>query len=75
MPRSVSSSQPASLLSGWVRRENTVQGMCIPSLANIAPTYARMAVHYVVACIKKLKGEDLLSRVITKEASVESQQF
>eukprot|EP00957_Ditylum_brightwellii_P052277 3964897-Ditylum_brightwellii.AAC.1 len=75
MPRSVSSSQPAFFQVGVVKRDNTVQEMCIPSLANIAPTYARMSVHYVVACIKKLRGEDLLSRLITKEASVESQQF
>eukprot|EP00957_Ditylum_brightwellii_P166383 12665715-Ditylum_brightwellii.AAC.1 len=75
MPRGGNTEESAFFQVGITRKENTIQGMCIPSLANLAPTYARMAVHYVVACLKKIKGEDLLFRVITEEASFESQQF
>eukprot|EP00957_Ditylum_brightwellii_P023898 1801916-Ditylum_brightwellii.AAC.1 len=55
MPRGSNTKESAFFQVGITRKENTIQGMCVPSLANLAPTYARMAVHYVVACLKKSK--------------------
>eukprot|EP00957_Ditylum_brightwellii_P195730 14912309-Ditylum_brightwellii.AAC.1 len=73
MPRSGKDINPAFFQFGTTRKESTVQGMCIPSLANRAATYGKIAVQYVSKYLKNMRANDLLPRIITKEAAAEIQ--
>eukprot|EP00957_Ditylum_brightwellii_P113581 8659846-Ditylum_brightwellii.AAC.1 len=67
MPRSKSDKAPAFHQVGKVHREAEIQAMSIPSLTELAPTYGRIAVHYVKAVVVERGGESYLDRIFTPE--------
>eukprot|EP00957_Ditylum_brightwellii_P146182 11130604-Ditylum_brightwellii.AAC.1 len=75
MPRGASDPAPAFHQVGKVFREAEIQALCIPDLMEIAPTYGRMAIHYVNAILTKLGGDSYLDRILTPEGRLEVTQY
>eukprot|EP00957_Ditylum_brightwellii_P038591 2917560-Ditylum_brightwellii.AAC.1 len=75
MPRNNSDSASAFHQVWKVQRESKIQAICIPSIAEIAPVYGRIAIHYVNVVVKELGGEAYLDRILTPEGSIEITQY
>eukprot|EP00957_Ditylum_brightwellii_P103744 7903096-Ditylum_brightwellii.AAC.1 len=75
MPRSNKDIDPAFFQIGTTGKDSIVQGMFIPSLANKAATYMKIAVHYVSVYLKNMRANDLLTRIMTEEAAIEIHQY
>eukprot|EP00957_Ditylum_brightwellii_P211961 15366810-Ditylum_brightwellii.AAC.2 len=75
MPRGLADQAPAFHQVGKAYRESEIQALCIPSLVEIAPTYGRLAIHFVNSTLKALKGESYLDRILTPEARMEVTQY
>eukprot|EP00957_Ditylum_brightwellii_P131599 10035915-Ditylum_brightwellii.AAC.1 len=74
MPRSNKDDTPAFHQLGKVEKQSEIHGICIPSLRDNVPKYAKRVIHYAYAQLVAMGVESYADRVLSPEAILEAYQ-